>query len=109
SFRISRSAAALLRRDCTRQSSASPSASTARQRYILFTEHLIEVPGCMRLRTHHPQTSRDSRPEYHHPTSDRLVGNVDAAFGEQFLDIPEAQRKAKIEPDRVLDDRRRKR
>src|SRR5438552_3818235 len=36
SFRINRSAARLFRRDCTRQSSTSPSASTARHRYILL-------------------------------------------------------------------------
>src|SRR5438128_11208726 len=36
SLRISRSAACLFRRDCTRQSSTSPSASTARHRYILL-------------------------------------------------------------------------
>ncbi len=69
-------------------------------------EHLIEVPGRMRLGAHRPQTSGDHRPEHRHPASDRFVGDVDAAFGEQLFDISEAQREAKIEPDSVLDDLR---
>src|SRR5438094_939738 len=67
-------------------------------------EHLIEVPGRMRLGPHRPQTSGDHRSEHRHPTSDRFVGDVDAAFGEQFLDISEAQGEAKIEPNSLLDD-----
>ena len=70
-------------------------------------EHLIEVPGRMRLGAHRPQTSGDHRPEHRHPTSDRFVGDVDTAFGQQLFNIPEAEREAKIEPDSVLDDLRR--
>jgi hypothetical protein len=97
-FRINRSAARLFRRDCTRQSSTSPSASTARHRYIAHAangdEHLIEVPRRMRLGAHRPQASGDHRSEHCHPTSDRFVGDIDTAFGEQLFDISEAQREA---------------
>ena len=42
-----------------------------------------------------------------HPSADRLIGDDDPALSEQVLDIPEAEREAQIQPDGVLDDRRR--
>jgi hypothetical protein len=36
-----------------------------------------------------------------------FVRDLDAALGQEFLDIPEAQGEAKIEPDGVPDDGRR--
>ena len=44
---------------------------------------------------------RDRRPELQEPPPDCLVGCVNAALGQQFLDIPKGQREPGIEPDRV--------
>src|SRR5450631_4175161 len=41
------------------------------------------------------------------PAPDRLVGDDNPPFGQQILDVAEAQREAIIEPDRALDDFRR--
>ena len=41
------------------------------------------------------------------PAAHRFVGDVDAALGQQVLDIAIAQGEPKVEPDRVLDDDRR--
>src|SRR5438067_13895286 len=102
SFRINRSAARLFRRDCTKQSSTSPSASTARHRYILLppmeTNISSRCPSRRRLGAHRSQASGDHRSEHRHPAPDRLVRDIDSAFGEQLLDIFEAQREAEIEP-----------
>ena len=45
--------------------------------------------------------------EFQTPRADRLVGDHDAARGQQFLDIAIAQGEAEIEPDGVADDLRR--
>jgi len=42
------------------------------------------------------------------PPAHRLVGGIDAALGEEVLDIAIAQGEPEVEPDRVLDDRGRK-
>jgi hypothetical protein len=47
-------------------------------------------------------------PELQGPAPDGLIGNINAALGEQVLDIAETQRKAEIQPDRKLDDFGRK-
>lgn len=54
------------------------------------------------------QPSRNRRAELQHPTPHRFIGDVEPALGEQFLHVAVAQRKAEIEPDRVLDDLGRK-
>ena len=46
----------------------------------------------------------EQRAELQHPSSDRLVGEVQPALGEQILDIAEAQGEAKVQPHRVSDD-----
>src|SRR4029077_2043554 len=46
----------------------------------------------------------DRRPELQEPPPDRLVGCVNTALGQQFLDIPKGQGEPGIEPDRVADD-----
>ncbi len=53
------------------------------------------------------QSVSDLRSELRNPTSDRFVGNYDPALGEQVFDVPKTQRKPGIEPDGVLNDRRR--
>jgi hypothetical protein len=35
--------------------------------------------------------------------ADRFIRDIDAALGQHILDIAQAQRKAKIQPDRLLD------
>ena len=47
-------------------------------------------------------------PEGLTPQPDRLVRDGDPAFGEQILDVAEAQAKAVVEPDCVTDDLGRK-
>lgn len=42
------------------------------------------------------------------PESDRLVADVDAAFVQQILHIPERQRKPDLHHDRQADDLRRR-
>ena len=50
----------------------------------------------------------DQPPELQKPAPDGLVRNVDAALCQQLLDIAKRQREPGIEPDRMLDDHRRK-
>ena len=50
----------------------------------------------------------DPRPEMIHPAPNGLVGNRDAAFRQQILDVAKAQREPEIEPNRPLNDLRRK-
>jgi hypothetical protein len=45
--------------------------------------------------------------ELDHPTPHRLVTGLDPARRQQFLDIPYAEREAKIQPNRVSDHIRR--
>jgi hypothetical protein len=52
--------------------------------------------------TPRPQASRDRGTEFEHPAPDRFIGQVEAAFGKQFLDIALAQGEAEIEPNCVL-------
>src|SRR6202040_385964 len=54
-----------------------------------------------------PQLSCDPGPEFQHPAPHRLIGNLQAALGEKFLNVAVAQCEPEIKPDRVLDDRRR--
>jgi hypothetical protein len=53
------------------------------------------------------QSSRNRGTEFEHPAPDRFVGQVEPAFGKQFLDVAVAQGEAEIEPNCVLDDARR--
>ena len=43
-----------------------------------------------------PQTSREQRSEFQHPAPDRFIGQVEAAFGKELLDIPIAEGEAEI-------------
>jgi hypothetical protein len=49
----------------------------------------------------------EQRPELQHPSSDRFIGDVQPALGQQIFDIAEAEGKAKIQPQGVPDDVRR--
>jgi hypothetical protein len=50
------------------------------------------------------QVTSESWPELQDPASDALVGGLDAALGQELLDIAVAEREAQIEPDGVPDD-----
>ena len=52
--------------------------------------------------------SRDRRSEFQYPTPDGFIGDVEPPLGEELLDIAITQREAQVEPDRMLDDHRRK-
>ena len=67
-------------------------------------EQLVEVPGVAQLATALPEASRVGTPECTTPLPNRLVGDRDAALGEQIFHIPEAQPKPVIQPDGVADD-----
>jgi len=66
--------------------------------------HFIKVPMIARSRPRTADICRDRRPELQEPPPDCLVGCVNAALGQQFLDIPKRQCEPGIEPDRVADD-----
>src|SRR5688572_23004144 len=71
-------------------------------------EHFVQVPAAVRLRPPRPQPACDCRPEGEHPAPDGLVGYLDPALGQEFLDIAIAEGEAQIEPDRTLNDVARK-
>src|SRR3979490_1036198 len=54
-----------------------------------------------------PQLSCDPGPEFQNPAPHRLIGNLQAALGEEILNVAVAQCEPEIKPDRVLDDGRR--
>ena len=70
--------------------------------------HLVEMPAVARAWTALPQLARDQGAEFQHPAPHRLIGDFEAALDEEILDIAVAQGKAKIQPNRMLDDRGRK-
>jgi hypothetical protein len=61
----------------------------------------------MRFRASGPQPTGDYRAEGKNPAPDALVGNHDAALGQEFLDVSEAEFEAKLHPYSALDDVRR--
>src|SRR6267142_7289616 len=65
---------------------------------------LIKMPGRMRLGPAPSKISCDRRSEVFHPPAHRLVGDQDPAFGQQILDIAEAEGEPSIEPDGLLND-----
>src|SRR4051812_691146 len=90
-------------------SRTSPSLSTARPPQVHppagdLHDHRVEMPDTGRWSAASAQTSDDRRAEARDPGPDRLVGHCDAALGEEFLDVTQAEGNAEIQPDRVLDD-----
>src|SRR5471030_444081 len=69
--------------------------------------HLVETPARRRPRSSTTQFPGELRSELRHPSSNSFVGDVEPAFGEQVLNVSEAEREAKVEPDSVPDHRRR--
>src|SRR5271156_6262960 len=70
--------------------------------------HLIKMPSVTRARAPSPQPLRHRRSELQHPAADRFIGDLEPTLGKEFLHVAVAQGEAEIEPDRVLDNRRRK-
>ncbi len=66
--------------------------------------HLIQMPPAG-WRTPAPAQVRGNlRTELQRPAADRLIADLDAPLGQQFLDVSEAQRKAVVEPDGMAND-----
>ena len=55
-------------------------------------DHLVEMPSIARPRTALPQPPCDHRAEFQHPAAHALVGDVEPALGQQFLDVAVAER-----------------
>src|SRR5216683_1192054 len=91
-------------------SKTSPSWSTARHRYIRLPAIRTTISSrCHRSlgRGRHRRSFR-AIPGPNFRTQRRtVIGNIQAALGEELLDVAVAQCEPEIKPDRVLDDRRR--
>jgi hypothetical protein len=64
-----------------------------------------EVPRITRSGAAMPTLVQARLPELPAPVAHRFIGEDDAAFCHQLLDIPIAQTKTKVEPDTMADDR----
>jgi hypothetical protein len=67
-------------------------------------EHLVQMPPTARRTTTAPQPPGDQWAEAPDPDPDGLVGDDDAALGQQLLNVARAEGEAQVEPDRMLDD-----
>ena len=71
-------------------------------------EHFIEVPFVARLGSKAAQTASKALAEFLTPASHCLVGDYDATFCQDQLNIPQAEAERMIEPYRMADNIRRK-
>jgi hypothetical protein len=71
-------------------------------------EHLIQVPGIAGLRSSPAQPPREIGTEVQAPMSDALVCHDDASFGQDQLDVAQAEAEYVIPPDGIADDLGRK-
>src|SRR6516162_5551589 len=69
---------------------------------------LVQMPAVAWPRATPAQPSGDHTPELRHPTPHRFVREIEPTLGKQILHVAVAQGEAKVEPNRVLDNRRRK-
>ena len=60
--------------------------------------HLVQMPVRGWPRASTPKFLGEQRPELQHPSSNRFIGDVQPALGQQIFDIAEAEGKAKIQP-----------
>jgi hypothetical protein len=60
--------------------------------------HLVQMPARGGPMTSAAKFPGEQRPELQHPSSDRFIGEVQPALGQQIFDIAEAEGKAKIQP-----------
>jgi len=71
-------------------------------------EHLVEVPRIAGPRSSPAQSPGEVGTELPTPVSDALVGDHNATFGQDQLDITQAETEDVVQPDRVADDLGRK-
>jgi hypothetical protein len=69
-------------------------------------EDFVHVPFVAWSRPASSQPIGETRGEFLAPAAHRLVGDDDAALGEEQLNIPQAQAEHVIQPDRVTDNLR---
>ena len=69
--------------------------------------HFVEMPLQTRARTAGAEPLSELRAELEDPTSHRLVRDIDAALGQEFLDVTVAEGEAEIESNGMTDDLRR--
>jgi hypothetical protein len=67
-------------------------------------DDLVQMPHIVPARLHAAKATRIIRAELLSSAVDRFMGDSHAALQQQFLDKAQAQRKPKVEPDRVGDD-----
>jgi hypothetical protein len=67
-------------------------------------DDLVQMPHIVPAGLLAAKATRIIRAELLSPAADRFIGDGNAALQQQFLDKPQAQRKPKVEPDRVGDD-----
>lgn len=70
-------------------------------------DHFVEMPARRRRRSALLQPPSDQQSELFRPAADGFVADVDAALGQQLLDIAKAQAEAEIQPDGMADHLRR--
>jgi hypothetical protein len=68
--------------------------------------HLVQVPGVRRSKP--AQVAREGKSELEDPSPNRLVGDVEAAFGQELLHVAVAQGEPQIKPYGMPDDLGRK-
>jgi hypothetical protein len=66
--------------------------------------HFVQVPLFATSRMAPTKLACQQRAELAAPQPDGLLADLDAPFGEQFLDIAVAEQEAVVQPDRVSDD-----
>jgi hypothetical protein len=71
-------------------------------------EHLVEMPGVSWLRPSPAQPSDEVGTELQTPVPNAPVGHQDAAFGQDQLDIAQAQAEDMVQPSGMVDDLGRK-
>jgi hypothetical protein len=109
-FRKSFTAAVLSRRRWTRKSRTSPSSSTARHRSADPRSRAPFRPDATApsaSTSYYATLESELRSKLRNPPPHRFIGDVEAALGEQVLDVSETEPEAEIEPNGVLDHRRR--
>ena len=58
--------------------------------------HLVQVPGARRLWPYPAEVAGEAGSELQDPAPDRLIGSLDAALCQEFLDIAVAQREPEM-------------
>lgn len=71
-------------------------------------KHLVQMPPAIGAWSEAAYRSGVSGAELQNPAPNALIGNIKATLGEKILDITKTQRETAIQPNRMLDDGRRK-